>query len=352
MTDDGSPNANEIKIYVDGADDGTTATANEAINTLAISNFHIGLALNNLSKWNGLIDEVRVSNTARSACWIAADYNNEMWPNKAVTPSPIPSPNPTSGFYTVGAAVATAVKLISFTAVGLDGAVDLAWQTGSELGNLGFHLYRSSSDSGPWTRITSSLIPGLGSSPLGASYSWRDSGLANGQRYYYRLEDVDTHSVSTFHGPVSAVPLAASVPPGGGSGGSGGSGWLGFGSGPGTLLDLSRLGAVRLRCVVLLFGLLLRGQLFLLLADLPELRRSLLHVPARPLPQLARGGGGACDVGLRGSARGFGLRAGLHPRLRLFCSTPPLPRCPCAAPSWTRWWAVGSSSTRSKPPRC
>jgi hypothetical protein len=115
---------------------------------------------------------------------------------------------------------ATAVKLMSFTAVARDRAVDLLWQTGSELGNLGFHLYRSPSSSGPWTRMTPSLIPGLGSSPVGAMYSWPDTGLTNGTRYYYRLEDVDTASVSTFHGPVSAVPQPAAG--GGGEGGEGG----------------------------------------------------------------------------------------------------------------------------------
>ncbi len=79
----------------------------------------------------------------------------------------------------------------------------LEWRTGSELDNLGFHLYRGPSADGPWTRLTSSLIPGLGSSPLGQAYSWLDSGLVERERYYYRLEDVDTASVSTFHGPVS-----------------------------------------------------------------------------------------------------------------------------------------------------
>ena len=59
------------------------------------------------------LDEVRLSNTARSACWIAAEYNNEVWPNKAVTPTPNPSPNPSGGFYGIGAAVATAVELVS-----------------------------------------------------------------------------------------------------------------------------------------------------------------------------------------------------------------------------------------------
>jgi hypothetical protein len=108
--------------------------------------------------------------------------------------------------------VTTAVKLQSFEATGTDGAVELSWRTGSELDNQGFHVYRGASADGPWTRLTTSLIPGMGSSPLGKSYSWRDSGLVNGQRYYYRLEDVDTRSKSTFHGPVSAVPEAAAPP--------------------------------------------------------------------------------------------------------------------------------------------
>jgi hypothetical protein len=129
----------------------------------------------------------------------------------------------------IAAPLPTAVRLMSFEATGADGAVDLSWRTGSELHNLGFNLYRSLSGSGPWTRITSSLIPGLGSSPVGASYSWRDGGLTNGTRYFYRLEDVDSHSGSTFHGPVSAVPSAPAPPPpgqgeGSGSGDSGGSG--------------------------------------------------------------------------------------------------------------------------------
>ncbi len=125
------------------------------------------------------------------------------------------------------AAVTTAVGLMSFTAAARDGAVDVAWATGSEIDNLGFHVYRSLSADGPWTRLTSSLIPGQGFSATGASYAWPDSGLQNGTRYFYRLEDVDSRAVSTFHGPVSAVPQAAATPvppePGGPGSGSGGS---------------------------------------------------------------------------------------------------------------------------------
>jgi hypothetical protein len=117
----------------------------------------------------------------------------------------------------------TVVELASFGARPLDGAVELDWQTASEFQNLGFHLHRSTSASGPYERITSFLIPGAGSSATGARYSYLDSGLTNGVTYFYELEDVDASSGSTFHGPVSAVPGAAapSPPDGGGDPGLG-----------------------------------------------------------------------------------------------------------------------------------
>jgi hypothetical protein len=86
----------------------------------------------------------------------------------------------TSEFGNAITAVPTAVKLTSFTAVGADRAVELSWRTSSEFANLGFHLYRSLSASGPYQRITEAVIPGLGSSPVGASYSYRERGLTNG----------------------------------------------------------------------------------------------------------------------------------------------------------------------------
>ena len=102
----------------------------------------------------------------------------------------------------------TAVKLMSFSAAPGDRSVLLEWRTASELDNLGFHVYRGLSEGGPWTRLTTGLVPGLGSSAVGRAYSYRDSGLANGTRYFYRLEDVDASSKTASHGPVSAVPLA------------------------------------------------------------------------------------------------------------------------------------------------
>ncbi|HKZ30868.1 MAG TPA: C25 family cysteine peptidase [Vicinamibacteria bacterium] len=122
----------------------------------------------------------------------------------------------TNSNFVFAPAVTTEVKLQSFSAFAGDGSVVLEWRTASELDNLGFHLYRGPSSDGPWAQLTASLIPGLGSSAVGQAYSYRDAGLANGTRYFYRLEDVDASSKTTSHGPVSAVPVAGA--PGGAPG--------------------------------------------------------------------------------------------------------------------------------------
>jgi hypothetical protein len=102
----------------------------------------------------------------------------------------------------------TEVELVAFEAKPFDGVVELSWETGSEMNNLGFHVYRGPSASGPWERLTANLIPGLGSSPEGAHYVYRDSTVSNGAIYYYLLEDVETTGRIERHGPVSATPTA------------------------------------------------------------------------------------------------------------------------------------------------
>ncbi len=108
--------------------------------------------------------------------------------------------------------IPTAVELSAFEAQGVDKAIELSWQTASELNNLGFHLYRATSRNGAYERLTETPIPGLGSSPVGASYSYRDVGLTNGVTYYYELEDIETTGKTDRHGPVSATPQAGATP--------------------------------------------------------------------------------------------------------------------------------------------
>ncbi len=182
----------DFKKFVDGAPVGSVSIPGDNLINNTASGLLLGGSTNAL---NGSLDEVRISNLGRTDAWIATEYNNQNSP---------------ATFYNVCSAT-TAVELVSFTATGLDGEVLLEWETGSELDNLGFHLYRSLTEEGPYERITASVIPGLGSSPQGAKYAYRDSGLANGVTYYYQLEDIETTGVTELHGPVSAAPTTEVV---------------------------------------------------------------------------------------------------------------------------------------------
>jgi hypothetical protein len=66
-------------------------------------------------------------------------------------------------------------------------------------------------EEGAYERVTATVIPGLGSSPQGAKYTYRDLGLTNGVTYYYKLEDIETTGVTKVHGPVWATPTAEVV---------------------------------------------------------------------------------------------------------------------------------------------
>jgi hypothetical protein len=100
---------------------------------------------------------------------------------------------------------ATAVNLVSFTATRQGGVVLVAWETASEVDNVGFNLYRSVSTDGPYTKLNGALIPSQSpGSVFGAAYTWLDEGVQPGVAYYYKLEDVEAGGTRTMHGPISA----------------------------------------------------------------------------------------------------------------------------------------------------
>ncbi|HEX9638719.1 MAG TPA: C25 family cysteine peptidase, partial [Acidobacteriota bacterium] len=100
----------------------------------------------------------------------------------------------------------TLAELRSFRAESYQGKVLLSWQTGYEIDNLGFHLYRD--EGGQLTRITPSVVAGsaLFAGPgtaltAGRSYRWWDSGSSTAARYW--LEDIDLSGKRTTHGPIT-----------------------------------------------------------------------------------------------------------------------------------------------------
>jgi uncharacterized repeat protein (TIGR01451 family) len=95
---------------------------------------------------------------------------------------------------------ATPVELKSFTAAYDGMGVGVQWETGVELENLGFNLYRSTSFDGDRVKLNGNLIPGMGNSQ-GQAYEWRDSVPDTKTTYYYWLEDVSWKFETKTHGP-------------------------------------------------------------------------------------------------------------------------------------------------------
>jgi glucose/arabinose dehydrogenase len=97
-----------------------------------------------------------------------------------------------------------AVLLASFTAQQQGNAVQVRWETASELDNAGFNLYRSLTADGE--RSLRAFMPAAApGSPAGALYRVRDGEVVAGQIYWYWVEDISLSGAATLHGPVSVV---------------------------------------------------------------------------------------------------------------------------------------------------
>jgi len=103
--------------------------------------------------------------------------------------------------------VPTAVELKSFTATAAKKSVVLAWETTSEVDNLGFNLYRAETAGGEQIRLNQEIIPSnvYPGSPAGAVYSYTDEAVYLGRTYTYWLEDVDIYRNAEMHGPVEVT---------------------------------------------------------------------------------------------------------------------------------------------------
>ena len=95
------------------------------------------------------------------------------------------------------------IDLVSFEARPSEDGIILSWQTGTEIDNAGFVIYRTEGESGEYELI-SGLIEPKGSAASGASYTFTDTDVRAGITYYYWLVDIDTSGKWTAHGPVSA----------------------------------------------------------------------------------------------------------------------------------------------------
>ena len=81
----------------------------------------------------------------------------------------------------------------------------IEWETSSELNNLGFNIYKSSSinaempDEQTFTRVNNQLIRGAGNTSESQFYFYQDIDIEEEHYYWYQLEDVDYDGVKTKH---------------------------------------------------------------------------------------------------------------------------------------------------------
>jgi len=111
----------------------------------------------------------------------------------------------------------TAVTLLSFSAESGKKSVILKWETANEVDNLGFNLYRSTTQDGERVKINPELIPtnAYPGALIGATYDYIDTGADLKQRkllpnrtYYYWLDARDIFGGSQLYGPIAGLSLA------------------------------------------------------------------------------------------------------------------------------------------------
>jgi predicted extracellular nuclease len=100
-----------------------------------------------------------------------------------------------------------AVVLAEFTAYPVVEGIEVRWETVSEVGTLGYNLWRSTSPINPTDQLNSELIPAQSPGGGGALYTWLDETVSEGDTYYYWLESVEGDGSTALYGPVSATTL-------------------------------------------------------------------------------------------------------------------------------------------------
>ena len=133
-----------------------------------------------------------------------------------VSPVGVTDPDLTNNTATFASTIEfpNSVRLNSFTATSSSRGTLLSWNSGGELHNLGFNVYRDVN--GEKIRLNSSLIAGSAllmrdtvEQHAAKTYRWIDNS-PNADASYW-IEDVDLNGTRTLHGPISSESLAANI---------------------------------------------------------------------------------------------------------------------------------------------
>lgn len=103
------------------------------------------------------------------------------------------------------------VELVSFTGAMAGTGVRLQWVTASETENLGFNVFRSDDEHGPFVQLNTPLIAGAGTSSIEHRYHFIDDDIIRDRTYYYKISDVDYAGQISWHGPIAVATTSPST---------------------------------------------------------------------------------------------------------------------------------------------
>jgi hypothetical protein len=93
----------------------------------------------------------------------------------------------------------------------------LKWSTASEVDNFGFDIYRSTSEDGPFERLTSQPIPGAGTVDEPRYYEYKDTSIDLGVEYFYYVESISVDGIREKFSPTIRAPAKGPKVPEGAS---------------------------------------------------------------------------------------------------------------------------------------
>ena len=187
----------------------------------------VSARVENSGYWGYSLENVRTANAAQYFIYTPGSDTIELWVNGGIDGSwglpllpeqildvswglpllpeqifPIPNSFPAPMPDAILDGTPLAAILDNFGAVVGDDGVLITWETVSEVGNLGFNLYRALDPAGTQNLLAfvPSQAPG---SSQGFAYAWLDTDVVDGQTYFYWLETLDAGGTNMQYGPVS-----------------------------------------------------------------------------------------------------------------------------------------------------
>lgn len=104
-----------------------------------------------------------------------------------------------------GSTIPTWVAVSCFEACAEESQPTVEWHTASEVGTVGFNLWRQDKESKEFQLINPNFLPSLPDSPQGGVYRLADPGAQYGEPVVYRLEEIDALGRTMSYGPFTVT---------------------------------------------------------------------------------------------------------------------------------------------------